>query len=179
MDEDNILDVQQPFEAGDVSSISDETDTPNDNEIEVYALGSGTYGTISDTYLDYFEGIIQKLSPDEHYVIWKSGDYSYTLAYGEDIAEEDGIFTGGCDVVQIYRDSSSNYNSNWYVEYSSDSLNLNTSQLFVYSDLGMYSTVERGFSSLEADTILFAVGFAVVFSICHDIFDYVLGHLRR
>lgn len=146
----------------------------------LYAVGDTTgYGTISDSYLDYFEGIVQKLTPDQHYVIWKSGDYSYTLAYGESIKESTGIFTGACDTVQIYRDASSGYNTNWYTTTGSGELSLNSASLFVYSDLGMYPTVERGFSSLEAHTILFAVGFAIVFSVCHDIFDYVLGHLRR
>lgn len=179
MDENNILDVEQSDETSDISSISDETSVEDDNQVEPYVLDSGTYGTISDTYLDYFEGIVQKLAPDQHYVIWKSGDYSYTLAYGSEIVEEDGSFYGDCNVVEIYRDSSSNYNSVWYVKNSSDTLSFDSSQMFVYSDLGMYPTVERGLSSLEAHTILFAIGFAVVYSVCHDLFDYVLGHLRR
>lgn len=195
MDEDNILDVEQSDETGNVGDLSDSDTGSGADSVEVmtdeelaeleegdvsaYALGGGSYGTISDTYLDYFEGIVQKLSPEEHYVIWKSGDYEYTLAYGEEVTESDGIFTGLCDVVRIYRDSSGSYNSVWYVETASDSLSLDSSQLFVYSDLGMYSTIERGVSSLEANTILFAIGFSVVYSVCHDMFDYVLGHLRR
>lgn len=183
MNENNNLDIEQSPETGELDSGSVQTDSEAGNEVEdtptAYVLSDGVYGTISDTYLDYFEGVVQKLPPDEHYVIWKSGDYEYTLAYGDEITENDGSFYGECDTVTIYRDNSSSYNTNWYVERGSDSLSLNASKLFVYSDLGMYPTIERGVSALEANTILFTLGFAVVYSVCHDLFDYVLGHLRR
>lgn len=192
MDENDIMDVQQTSETGSDDNITDTSADPvgavevvEMTEEEVMLLADGdtlsdiAYGTISDTYLDYFEGIIQKLQPDQHYVVYKSGDYSYVLAYGEEIEESSGYFVGSCDYVQIYRESTSNYNSNWYVSHSTGTLDLSTSLMFVYSDLGNHSTLERGFSSLEALCLLFAVGFAVVYSVCHDIFDYVLGHLRR
>ena len=179
MDEDIILDAEQSNETDDFSILSDETDIEDDYTIEPYVLDSGSYGTISDTYLDYFEGIVQKLPLDQHYVIWKTGDNSYTLAYGEDIREDSGSFYGSCDVVEVYRSSASGMNNIWQVRKGSDTLSFDSTNLFVYSDLGMYPTVERGVSSLEAHALLFAVGFAVVYSVCHDMFDYVLGHLRR
>lgn len=186
MDENDVLDVEQSDEIIEDNAVIGESDSENsiqtvaDDGIEVFAVSGSSYGTISDTYLDYFEGIVQKLPYDEHYVIWRSGDYSYTLAYGEDVRLDGAVFTGSCDVVQIYRSSSaSGYSSyDWYVRTLEDTLNLETENLFVYSDLGMFPTVERGFSDLEATTVLFAIGFAVVFSVCHDIFDYVLQRLR-
>lgn len=182
MDENDILDVEQSFEVVEDGSVIDESDTADsistvDDGVQLLALSDTSYGTISSTYLDYFTGIVQKLPYDEHYVIWKSGDYRYTLAYGEGISLNGSVFSGDCNVVQIYRSSGSN--SYWYVDNSTDVLSLNANRLFVYSDLGMYPTVERGFSALEASTVLFAIGFAVVFSVCHDIFDYVLERLRR
>lgn len=153
-------------------------DVPEQEELEVFAL-TGTYnGTISDTYLDYFEGIVQKLKPSEHYVIWRSGQYAYTMCYGEDIALEGTYFSGDCDMVQIYRDSNS-YSNEWYVETGTDSLALSATDIFCYSDLGMYSTVERGLSHAESMGLLIAVGVATVFVLASRIFDYIVEHIYR
>lgn len=151
---------------------------PTDEEIEVFALSGSYAGTISATYLDYFRGIVQKLKPNEHYVVYRSGQNAYTMVYGEEVELNGGRFTGTGSVVNIYRNSSSS-NNDWYVDYSSDSLNLSVGTLFVYSDLGMYPTLKEGGSSLEATALLFAVGFAVVYTVCHDIFDYVMQYIYR
>lgn len=195
MNEDNIVDIEQPDEPSENGAEIGESDIENSNteivlgadaleelfteenpipvtiveekeeeqQLEVFALSGSYSGTISDTYLDYLEGIVQKLPYNDHYVIWRSGQYAYTLAYGENIKLDGSRFTGECDVVNLYRDDSS-YNNNWYVEYDTDTLSLNTGSLYVYSDLGLYPTVERGFSDIEAKTILFAVGFFRCFS---------------
>lgn len=211
MNEDDILDVEQPNEPSTGNSEIDNTDTENGNtqivldndaleeiltspsepypvmiveeeepeyEIEPFAL-TGTYnGTISDTYLDYFEGIVEKLPYDTHYVIWRSGEYAYSLAYGEEIEFAEDTFSGDCTVVDVFRDGT-NYNSIWKVKYSEDTIDLQASDLFVYSDFDRFPTVERGFSSLEAEVILFALGFAVVFSICNSIFKCIFDRFRR
>lgn len=147
-------------------------------ELEVYSLSGSYPGTISDTYLNYFRGIVQKLDWKEHYVVYRSGQYSYTMVYGEGVALNGTRFTGTGNVVNIYRSSSSS-SSDWYVSYSTDSLALSAGNLFVYSDLGMYPELKEGGSSLEFAALLFAVGFAVVYSVCHDIFDYVMEHVYR
>lgn len=166
--------LTEPSEPFPVKIVEEEVE---EYEIEPYALNGSYNGTISDTYLDYFEGIVQKLPYDTHYVIWRSGEYAYSMAYGEDIVLNNGRFEGECDVVNLYRDGT-NYTSNWFVGYDTDSMNLQADDLFVYSDLGMFPTVARGVSSLEAHTMLFAIGFAVVFGVCSSIFNYVLKHLR-
>lgn len=147
-------------------------------ELEVYSLTGSYPGTISDTYLNYFRGIVQKLNWKEHYVVYRSGQYSYTMIYGEEVALDGSRFTGTGNVVNIHRNTSSS-SSDWYVSYSTDSIALSAGSLFVYSDLGMYPELKEGGTSLEFATLLFAVGFAVVYSVCHDIFDYVMEHVYR
>lgn len=149
-----------------------------EHELEVYSLTGSYPGTISDTYLNYFRGIVQKLNWKEHYVVYRSGQYSYTMIYGEGVALNGSRFTGTGSVVNIYRDSSS-YSSDWYVSYSTDSIALSAGSLFIYSDLGNYPELKEGGTSLEFAALLFAVGFAVVYSVCHDIFDYVMEHVYR
>lgn len=149
-----------------------------EQQLEVFSLSGSYNGTISDTYLDYFRGIVQKLDWNEHYVVYRSGEYSYTMVYGEEVGLNGDEFTGSGNVVTIYR-SSSSYDRDWYVSYREDTLALDSSDLFVYSDLGMYPTLKEGGSALEATTLLFAVGFAIVYSVCHDIFDYIMEHVYR
>ena len=145
-------------------------------ELEVYSLSGSYPGSISDTYLNYFRGIVQKLNWKEHYVVYRSGQYSYTMVYGEGVALSGTRFTGSGNVVNIHRNTSSS-SSDWYVSYSTDTLALSVGSLFVYSDLGMYPELKEGGTSLEFAALLFAVGFAVVYSVCHDIFDYVMEHV--
>lgn len=147
-------------------------------DIATFALTNTYPGTISDTYLDYFEGIVQKLDFNEHYVVWRSGAYSYTMAYGEDLILDENTFTGACDYVQIYRDGS-DYSSTWYVAEGSDQVSLDTSGLFAYSDLGMYSTLERGLGSVEANTILFSIGVLFVYVIGSRFFDFIGKRIFR
>lgn len=147
-------------------------------ELEVYSLSGSYPGTISDTYLNYFRGIVQKLDWKQHYVVYRSGQYSYTMVYGEEVALNGTRFTGTGNVVNIHRNTSSS-SSDWYVSYSVDTLALSAGSLFVYSDLGMYPELKEGGTSLEFAALLFAVGFAVVYSVCHDIFDYVMEHVYR
>ncbi|MDO4261340.1 MAG: hypothetical protein Q4C82_04620 [Eubacteriales bacterium] len=164
--------LENPMPVYIVEPVEEET------ELEVMSLTGSYAGTISDTYLSYFRGIVQKLKSSEHYLVYRSGQYSYTMVYGEDVALSGSRFSGSGSVVTIYRDSSS-YSSDWYVEYSEDSLSLDAGTLFVYSDLGMYPTLKEGGSALEFSALLFAVGFAVVYSVCHDIFDYIMEHVYR
>lgn len=149
-------------------------------ELEVYSLTGSYPGPISDTYLNYFRGIVQKLNWKEHYVVYRSGQYSYTMAYGEDVTLIGGVLTGpaNTNIVNIYRNSSSS-SSDWYVSRSRDRFTVSAGSLFIYSDLGMYPELKEGGTSLEFMALLFAVGFAVVYSVCHDIFDYIMEHVYR
>lgn len=201
MDEGNILDVEQSVETDNVVPESDSASSSDDEivsyslenplpvtiveeyptgDIEVYAATGSAYGTISDTYLSYLTGVVEKLGYDEHYVIWRSGEYSYSLAYGEDMEIVGTLISGfDLDCVRVYR-SSNNYNNVWYTEFTTlNNLELETQDIFAYSDLGNLPTVKRGLSSIEASTILFAIGFAVVFSVCNHIFDYILKYVYR
>lgn len=146
---------------------------------EVFAAEGSDFGTISSQYLDYFTGIVEKLPYNTHYVIWKSGDYSYSMAYGKDMELTGGLISGyDVNCVRAYRESGSN--SDWKTKTEKlGNLELRTEQLFAYSDMGNLPTVERGLSTLEAMALLFGVGFAVVYSVCRGFFDYILKYVYR
>ena len=151
---------------------------PMEEELEVYALNGRYYGTISDTYLDFFEGIVQKLKPSEHYVVWRSGQYAYNMAYGEDLWLSGQMFGGDCRSVSVYRNSS-NVNTDWYVEYSDDILSLNASQLFVYSDLGEYPMLERGGTYGTDMALLFAICVATVSLLACRMLSFIRKRITR
>ena len=149
-----------------------------DYEVETYAVGSTYPGTISSSYLDYFTGIADKLSPSVHYVAYRSGQYEYTMAWGKELQYDGSRFRGDAlSICRIYRYSGSNYD--YLVEWFSDSVNMSPGGNFVYSDLGDYASLTEGGTGLESTTLLFAVGFAVCYVVCHDIFDYIMGHVYR
>lgn len=147
-------------------------------ELEVYSLTGSYPGTITDTYLDYFEGIVEKLKPSEHYVIYRAGQYAYNMCYGEEIELNGTFFSGDCEVISLYRDSDS-YNNTWYVDKFTDSLALSATDIFAYSDLGMYPTVERGATNAESMGMFIAVSVATVFMLASRIFDFIVEHIYR
>lgn len=147
-------------------------------ELEVFALTGKYNGTISDTYLDYFEGIVEKLRPNEHYVIWRSGQYAYTMCWGEEIELEGTYFSGTADSCVLFR-SSDSYNADWFVDWGTDNLALSASDLFVYSDLGQFSTVERGMKHGESMALAFGLASAFVFVLAHSIFNYIVKYVYR
>ena len=155
-----------------------ETEEEPVEEVEVFALTGKYYGTISETYLDYFEGIVQKLSPGEHYVVWRSGQNAYNMAFGEEIVLDGSYFSGDCRSVSLYR-SASNTSNEWYCSFADDSLSLSATDLFVYSDLGEYPMLERGGTYGTDFALLLAVCVVTVFMLGHSIFDYIVKHLYR
>ena len=65
------------------------------------------------------------------------------------------------------------------VTFGSDTFDLTPGTGFVYSDLEHFASLTEGGTHLEMLALLFAVGFAVVYSVCHDLFDYVMEHVYR
>lgn len=146
---------------------------------ETYSVSGGVYpGTISTTYLDYFSGIVDKLGYNEHYVAFRSSQYEYYLVWGEGLEYDLFQFKGSAlDYCRIYRNIGSD--GNYYVEFGNDTFYVSPGSGFVYSDLGNFASLTEGGTHLEFATILFAIGFTVVYNVCHDIFDYIMEHVYR
>lgn len=131
------------------------------------SVSAATYspyeGTISTSYLAYFEDILPKISLTDHYVFLRSGQYEYSMIVG-DIDYANGIFSAG-DSCTVYSMSTTNsYNSYWtYNVFSIDSLTLNPSNIMVYSDLGGFPELEnRGVKYEVLQTILICTALLAV-----------------
>lgn len=153
-------------------------DNPEESSIELYTVSGSAYpGTISTTYLDYFEGIADNLGYGENYVIFRESQYYYKMFWGKGLEESNGYFTGsGLNYCSIYTGSGSN---NMAVSRGTDSLAFSAGTGFVYSSLGDFPGVTKGGTHIETLAILFALGFFVVYNVCHDIFDYIMEHVYR
>ncbi len=147
-------------------------------EVDLYAVTGSPYpGMISATYLDYFAGIADKLGYGEHYMVFRSSQYNYYMVWGDGLTYDGYRFRGSAlSYCRIYTGSSS---SNMSITYGSDTFDLTPSTGSVYSDLDYFPSLTRGGTHVEFFTILFAIGFAVVYSVCHDLFDYVMEHVYR
>lgn len=128
-------------------------------------------GTISNTYLTYFEGILSKSSINDDYLILRSGQNEYVMVVG-DLTYNNKNFVGSSLTEYKFYTESTNYNSQYrFTETTNVSINQNTNNYIVYSNLGPYpDIIER--SSYYEMSLLFAF---VVFGICmlmRPIFKY-------
>lgn len=134
---------------------------------------------VSDYWLNYFRGILQKLG-DVDYCIFSTREYtgnSYVQHYYMYTSQDMGdaaLLPGRYTCYDAYA-----VNSVYYVNVSEQYLgNVETGKL-VYSNVGNYSDIRQGVSHVDSWTLLFFLGFFAVYAVAHDIFDYVMNHVYR
>lgn len=151
------------------------------DDITAYADYIGDGGAsyqMSSYYVDYFSGILANMH-DTDYAAFSTRVYSGSsyvehncLVY--DITVSDGHFVAGTyPSIDIYRAGSNNSYT-----VSRGTYTLTSVPAFAYGSVSPYSDLREGVSHDETWAILFAIGFTVVYNVCHDIFDYVMG-LRK
>ena len=117
--------------------------------IAVQAAGSSVYpGTWSGSILDYFSAVMRQ-NPGEHYVAFRSSQYSYFLFYGHDLTYSDGVVSGSGDYVQY-----SYNNNNYVVTRGNDYVDINISSGVVYTDLNASYGALEGASEITLQTVL-------------------------
>lgn len=151
--------------------------TLHQDEVSNYAVNNDYYTTLNTTWIDYFAGVLANMG-DTDYIAYSlrdydSGDSSYTehyvLVLNVDV-ENDSLVAGNYNCMDIYRDS----NSKSYI-CNEHTVNITSVPFPAYGSFGNLSDIRKGVSHNETWAILFAIGFAVVYSVCHDIFDYVMS----
>lgn len=147
----------------------------------LYALYTDYYMPLPTQWYDYFSGIMaQKGNSD--YVAYCLRDYTntgysdytdhYKLFY--DVAvENDVLVAGEYPCIDIYRVSGNEY------VCDETSMTISSVPFPAYGSFGSLSDLREGVSHNETWAVLFAIGFAVVYSVCHDIFDYVMRLRER
>ena len=76
----------------------------DDSNISIRSISGAAYnGSISSTYLEYFNGIIDRLPWGTNYLIYRAGQYNYMLVYGDALSESDGRFSASeANYINIY-----------------------------------------------------------------------------
>lgn len=128
-------------------------------------------GNLSSTQLTYFRDILPSTSILDNYVVFRDGQYSYSMVVGK-LTYSNGVFTLD-EPGRIYTiNSNSSYNSYYtYDNTTLDSLTLNTSNKLVYSDLGGFPQLEERGQRYEILTTILIVICCVCF-IVRNIFYY-------
>lgn len=151
--------VNQVFDedAIEESSLDDEasvmaTNDTGDSVVLRAISGSAYNGTISTTYLEYFNGIIDRLPIGTNYLIYRPDRYNYTLVYGDALAESAGRFSASeAEYVNIY-----SYDT-YSVTRGSDSVNVSVGDAMVYSNIQGYPNSLKGVTHAEGLAIMVTI----------------------
>lgn len=144
----------------------------------LYSSYSDVYeGSISSSILDYFKGIVEKLEPDLHYVLFRQDRYYYRLVISSDLVYQNGVFTApadGCEYVLYY-----SYDST-VTAGQEGSFRLNVNSYTVYSDLeSPYPVLTEGVRGYEFKTVLFMLAVIFVFMLCDGIYKLCVYRFRN
>ena len=134
-------------------------------------------GSISSSILDYFRGIVERLGPDMHYVLFRQDRYNYRLVVSPDLVYQNGVFTApasGCQYVLYY-----SYDST-VSSGDEGSFRLSVNNYTVFTDLvSPYPVLSEGVRGYEFKTVLFMLGVIFVFMLCDGIFKLCVYRIRN
>lgn len=130
-------------------------------------------GNVSTTYVQYYEDIVDKLTPNQSYVMWRNGQNEYCLYYSETL-KYNTIFSDNNNGTLVRLYTSGNYNSTYNFDSGVISgFELNPNSVMVYSNLGYYPSLNE-----SSEVYLYALlVFSGVIGCClliRPIFKYVL-----
>lgn len=124
--------------------------------------GSGYTGMISDQYRDYFSSIVSKYWGRD-YVLYRSGQYTYTLVYDADLEASGTSFTGSGKIVTINTGSYSG--GDWSVDWSGeDTVSLTLADVALWSNLGDFPQLEGGEWLEKSAAVVICVAMLAVFA---------------
>ena len=138
----------------------------DDSNISIRSISGAAYnGSISSTYLEYFNGIIDRLPWGTNYLIYRAGQYNYMLVYGDALSESDGRFSASeANYINIY-----NYNGT-EITSGTDSVNVSVGNAMVYSNIEGYSNSLKGVTHAESVTFLFVIALILFFNVIKSLF---------
>lgn len=129
-------------------------------------------GAISTSVASYFKGIVSRFSPATHYVLFREGDYTYRLVYGEDLSVSGSSFSGSG---LLYIQYNSRYGT--VVNGIEGDFSLSVSSYTCYTDLdSMYPVLVEGVPQVEGRALLFVLVLWLLYDIIKTFF--AAGHMR-
>lgn len=156
-----------------------DSDSPDASEVldvaepvALAAISSSVYGSVSPTsgYISFFADFLPKIPWGADYVLFRSGQYTYSLCYG-DIAYSSGTFSGS-DLHSVVLTLNNGYNSDYSISFDSGSLSLNPSSYIVFSNLGDYPTLSPSWTAEYA--LIFALCVLMLCSLLRSIWSWLI-----
>ncbi len=124
-------------------------------------------GSISTSVLTYFQGIVEKLPPDAHYVLFRQSIYGYRLVYGTDLRLTGTNFNGTGLSYVTYDTSTYRLQSG-----SEGTFSLSAGTYLVYSDLGsVYPVLVTGVRNYEFKALFFLCVLYLLFMVYRAFFS--------
>lgn len=158
-------DYQESYMEGyslDVATSSDATPSDADYFPVLYGSYDNVYnGSYSSTYVTYFSGIVERLSPTMDYVFFRQEQYGYRLVYSTTLSCSGSSFTAD-DGHYVYYDT--RYGT--VTEGEEGDFSLEAGAYPVYTSLdSMYPVLVEGVRGYEFRTLIFIVTLSFVFGI--------------
>lgn len=140
-------------------------------DVSVNAIGdSSPYSSVTpSTYVTICADIMPKLGWRDNYVFWRSGQYSYRLAYG-DIKLSGSRFSGSvCTLVDF---TYSNNTTGYLMSTSTGSVSLDAGNAIVYSNLGVYPVLSVPSDHMKLTSYFVVVACGVY--LLHCLYSFLL-----
>lgn len=122
----------------------------------------------SNTYSDMAARMLWKVPWNDDYVFWRSGQYSYTFAYG-DFSLSGGRFDcASADIVTFQLDSG--YSGTYTMHESSGAVSLVPSSYIVFSNLGGYPLLDPSY--VFEVLVVFMASVAMLMNLVRSVFAF-------
>lgn len=143
---------------------------------------SPTAGSINSTAYTYLSGVVKSLPVNTDYVLYKSGDYTTTLIYG-DLEHSGNSITSSSITEVVYNQRGKNSGNSYYPTVTKSTKNnytLTVTNDTIYSNLRGFSYIERGAEN-EIKVLQVSVAVLFLFVVLHDLFSdgWVLIRSKR
>lgn len=157
-----VLDPEELYEEEGLPDVEEDTDSVEDSGILPFSANiSGSYG-VGSSNLSLFSGVAGKLGLGVHYVYYRSGQYSYVIAYSREITWNGTRFTApSVETLTYYSYSGSGSQPTW-THSTETGWYVQPNNYLVYSDIGPYpQLIERRGSDYELAALCGMASFAL------------------
>lgn len=101
---------------------------------------TSNYG-VGTSNINIFGPVASKLPYGVHYVYWRDGQYTYRLAYGDDLVLSGSRFTAPEVTVVTYQTNTGTSTQAYFTSVYESNFSLSAGSYLVWSDLGDYPTL--------------------------------------
>lgn len=127
--------------------------------------GSAYNGTIGTTYLEYFNGVIDRLPVGTTYLVYRPDRYDYRIVYGDALTESGGRFSASeANYINVYSYDTTE------VTRGTDSVNVTVGNAMVYSNVPGYPNSMKGVTHAEGLAIMALLAIILLFDVVRGLF---------